>query len=74
MRVVLAAAAILLAASSFPAHAACPANATDASMAVWPPSSIPTGVQVSGTHPCGRKITCNGGRAGQKATRICRWQ
>jgi len=51
----------------------CPANANAASFAVWPPNGIPTGKEVTGTHPCGRRIACTGGVPNQGRTRLCRW-
>jgi hypothetical protein len=56
-----------------PVRAQCPSNATRASLAVWPAESIQTGKTVTGTHPCGKRIQCTGGRPGDLKTRSCRW-
>jgi hypothetical protein len=53
--------------------AACPADARKASFEVWGPNTIRTGATATGTHPCGRRITCVGGKSGQGTTRKCRW-
>jgi hypothetical protein len=51
----------------------CPANATKASFAVWPPNSIATGYTATGKHPCGRRLACTGGDTGRTASRRCHW-
>jgi hypothetical protein len=65
--------AIVLAAPSAVAAKDCPANPRNASLAVWPGGTIPTGKTVTGTHPCGRKLTCTGGVPGNFASRQCHW-
>jgi hypothetical protein len=75
MRAMFALAAAVCLLAPLPARAAgCPANATKASFAVWPPSTIPSGRTVSTMHPCGRRLTCVGGIAGAYASRRCRWR
>jgi hypothetical protein len=51
----------------------CPANANQASGAVWAWGTIRTGQTVTATHPCGRRIQCVGGERGSKESRSCRW-
>ncbi len=51
----------------------CPADARSASVALWPGGSIATGKTVTGTHPCGRALTCIGGVPGNFASRRCHW-
>jgi hypothetical protein len=67
-------AAIALLAAPSAVHAKdCPANPRNASLAVWPGGTIPTGRTVTGSHPCGRKLTCTGGVPGNFASRQCHW-
>jgi len=51
----------------------CPANPRNASLVLWPGGTIPTGKTVTGTHPCGRQLTCVGGVPGNFASRECHW-
>jgi len=51
----------------------CPANPRNASLSLWPGGTIPTGQTVSGTHACGRKLTCTGGIPGNFTSRQCHW-
>jgi len=69
----LAIAIAVLAAPCAAAADNCPPNARKASLALWPGGTIPTGKAVTGTHPCGRRITCTGGVPGNFASRDCRW-
>lgn len=71
--IALAAAIAILAAPSAVQAKGCPANPRNASLALWPGGSIRTGQTVTGTHPCGRKLTCTGGKPGVFASRQCRW-
>jgi hypothetical protein len=64
---------IVLAAPSLAAAASCPANARTASLALWAGGTIPTAKTVTGTHPCGRQLTCVGGTPGNFASRRCHW-
>jgi hypothetical protein len=52
----------------------CPTGARNASLALWPGGTIPTGKTVAGTHPCGRKLTCTGGVPGNFSSRQCHWE
>jgi hypothetical protein len=52
----------------------CPADARNASLALWPGGTIPTAKTVAGTHPCGRKLTCTGGVPGNFSSRQCHWE
>ena len=52
----------------------CPAEAREASRAIWASGSISSGKSVTATHPCGRRITCTGGKGGAAGTRSCRWR
>jgi hypothetical protein len=67
----LAAALVSSEAAAQKAGGSCPANATRASSALWNNNSLPRDVQVSGTHPCGRKITCRSGSGDYGRT--CWW-
>ena len=71
--IALTAAAIILAAPSAVAAKSCPASPRDASLALWPGNSIPTGQTVTGIHPCGRRLTCTGGMHGKFTSRRCHW-
>jgi hypothetical protein len=51
----------------------CPASANEASNAIWPSGAVRSGRTVTGTHPCGRRITCTGGQLNVKGSRSCRW-
>jgi len=77
MRVVLFAFMVIFAAVlSQPPEAAlsCPANAAQASTAIWPDGKLPTGQTFTGTHPCGRPMTCTGGSIAAGTMRKCTWQ
>jgi hypothetical protein len=75
MKVYLLIIALTLLAAPPLAHASdCPADARKASLALWPGGSIPTGKTVTGTHPCGRQLTCTGGVPGNFPSRQCRWE
>jgi hypothetical protein len=75
LRALALAAAMTLLLAPMPAAAAqkCPSSATSASTALWPKGSIRTGQSKTGTHPCGRRITCMGGVSTAKGSRSCRW-
>jgi|GEM_PF-2263182 len=51
----------------------CPADPYKASQAVWNWGLIRTGEQATAVHPCGRKITCIGGRFDPAVKRSCHW-
>ena len=70
--VVIACVAASLAATG-PAVAACPSNATLASLDIWPQNSLVAGETVTGTHSCGRRIRCTSGNTRQGLQRTCRW-
>ena len=70
----LAVAVVILAASFAVEAKECPANARNASLALWPGGTIPTGKTVTGTHPCGRRLACVGGTPGSFASRECHWE
>lgn len=56
-----------------PARAACPSNATQASLDIWPQNSLIAGETVTGMHTCGRRIRCTAGNTRQMLRRSCRW-
>ncbi len=56
-----------------PAMAACPSNATRASMELWPENSLVAGETVTGTHSCGQRIRCTSGNPRRGLRRSCRW-
>jgi hypothetical protein len=66
-------AGIVVAADAAHAQKSCPADAVEASVGVWPTGSVKSGMSVTGTHPCGRRITCTGGARNTPGTRQCRW-
>ena len=72
--IALTIAMILLATAGAAQAAPCPANARTASLALWPGDSIKTGKTVTGTHPCGRQLTCIGGIPGSFSSRECHWE
>lgn len=51
----------------------CPADPFKASTALWNWGDLRTGEVRTGTHPCGRKITCNGGKFNPLVRRSCHW-
>ena len=51
----------------------CPANAFKASTAIWNWGDLQYGETRTATHPCGRRITCTGGKFQPKILRQCRW-
>ncbi len=57
--------------SAFAAH--CPASATEASQAIWPAGTIPHNQLRSAIHPCGKRITCSGGKLNSNVKRTCSW-
>lgn len=75
MRILLlvTSAVLFLAGTPLAQAACCPAIATTASFSLWPENSIPTESNVSGAHPCGRRLGCIGAVNSRKATRRCRW-
>jgi len=66
--------AILASPTFVHAKGGCPADARAASKAVFPPGTLRTGREVTGTHPCGRQITCVGGIPGDLSSRQCHWE
>ena len=54
------------------AHAqSCPKDASAASYAVWAANTLRN--DVTGVHPCGRRLTCARGLVNVKGSRKCRW-
>lgn len=51
----------------------CPANASKASKTIWNWGELRTGQVKTGFHPCGRKMTCNGGKFEPLVHRSCHW-
>jgi hypothetical protein len=51
----------------------CPKDASSASYAVWPAGSVRDGQTATGTHPCGRRLTCFPGKLGVNGSRKCHW-
>ena len=49
----------------------CPNDASTASYALWAANSLQS--NVTGTHPCGRRISCTPGKINVKGSRTCRW-
>lgn len=72
--IALAAAIAIFASPSIALAKDCPSNPRNASLALWPGGSIPTGKTVTGTHPCGRQLTCVGGIPGNFLSRECHWE
>jgi hypothetical protein len=71
-RAILLIFASVLAASA--AHAGqCPADPFKASKAIWNWGDIPTGQVRTGKHPCGRQMTCTGGKFEPLVRRSCHW-
>jgi len=72
--IALAAAAAIFAVSSAVEAKGRPVNPRNASLALWAGGTIPTGKTVTGTHPCGRQLTCIGGTPGNFSSRECHWE
>jgi hypothetical protein len=53
--------------------ASCPADAAKASYAIWYEGKLQMNVEATGTHPCGRQMTCTGGSVKRRVQRICHW-
>ena len=70
----LVAAVAIFAATSTAGATGCPADPRSASLALWAGGTIRTGRTVTGTHPCGRQLTCIGGVPGNFASRECHWE
>ena len=51
----------------------CPADPYMASKTIWNWGILKTGQLATGTHPCGRKITCIGGSFQPLIKRSCHW-
>ena len=51
----------------------CPADPFKASTALWNWGDMRTGQVKTGLHPCGRKITCTGGKFNPLVRRSCHW-
>ena len=49
----------------------CPKDASAASYALWAANTLRN--DVTGTHPCGRRIACARGLVSVKGSRKCRW-
>jgi hypothetical protein len=49
----------------------CPRDASRASYALWAANSLRN--TVTGTHPCGRRLTCTPGQVNVKGSRKCHW-
>jgi hypothetical protein len=65
---------LLLALSACAAQAAsCPGNVAKASYAIWYVGQLKMNVEETGTHPCGRQMTCTGGSVKRRVQRICHW-
>lgn len=65
-------AAMLSTGSAIAQNKKCPSNDTRASVAIWPRGAISAGEEKTGAHPCGRRMTCIGGRD-NRSSRICHW-
>ncbi len=53
--------------------AQCPADPYKASQTIWPLGVLTKGQEKTAVHPCGRKITCIGGRFDPDVKRSCHW-
>ena len=73
MRVVLFSLSLILGLALAPslAHSQCPKDVSKASYDLWAANTLKN--PVVGTHPCGRRMSCNPGQVGAKPTRKCRW-
>jgi len=49
----------------------CPADPYKASQTIWPLGVLTMGQEKTAMHPCGRKITCIGGRFDPDVKRSC---
>ncbi len=73
MRLPLLAAAMFGLSAAVAQAASCPADAAKASYAIWYAGQLTMKVEATGTHPCGRQMTCTGGNTKRRVERICRW-
>ena len=56
------------------AHASrCPADPFSASKAIWNWGDLQTGETKTAKHPCGRQMTCTGGKFNPVVRRTCHW-
>ena len=56
------------------AHASqCPADPFTASKAIWNWGDLLTGETKTAKHPCGRQMTCTGGKFNPVVRRTCHW-
>ena len=53
--------------------ASCPLDAAKASYSIWYEDQLKMNVEATGTHPCGRQMTCAGGSVKRRVQRICHW-
>lgn len=51
----------------------CPADPFKASKAIWNWGDLQTGETKTARHPCGRLMTCTGGRFEPLVRRSCHW-
>jgi len=51
----------------------CPADPVKASFQVWPMGGLRSMEKATGTHPCGKTLTCYGGNTKHAAARHCEW-
>jgi hypothetical protein len=52
---------------------ACPADPVKASFQVWPEGGLHQMQAQTGTHPCGKSLTCYGGNMKHHTQRQCNW-
>jgi hypothetical protein len=71
--VLLLVAASVLAPSAANAANRCPADPFKASKAIWNWGDLRTGETKTAKHPCGRQMTCIGGRFDPLVRRSCHW-
>jgi hypothetical protein len=58
-------------ASSMAQAQSCPKDASAASYMLWAANTLRD--NLTGTHPCGRRIACSRGLVNVKGSRKCRW-
>jgi hypothetical protein len=52
----------------------CPSSALKAGFELWPVGQLPFGETRSGSHPCGKSVTCIGGNPHRGVLRTCEWK
>ena len=66
-------AAVVLSGAGPSFAASCPSEALKAGLELWPVGQVNCGETKTGTHPCGKSVTCIGGNTHRGVPRTCKW-